>query len=171
MEARETRVLVVEDNQGDAGLVRFALRAESGADHSFKAEQVIRLHDALQSLKEKPFDLVLLDLTLPDAQGLDTLARVREAAPDLPIVIMTGLNDESMAVEALRRGAQDYLVKGQADSRAVIRAILYAIERKRIEVQLKMQRARQAALRDVNVAITSTLELHAVLEIFLEKVA
>ena len=171
MEARETRVLVVEDNQGDAGLVRFALRAESGAEHSFKAEQVIRLQDALQSLKEKPFDLVLLDLTLPDAQGLDTLARVREAAPDLPIVIMTGLNDESMAVEALRRGAQDYLVKGQADSRAVIRAILYAIERKRIEVQLKMQRARQAALRDVNVAITSTLELHAVLEIFLEKVA
>ena len=171
MEARETRVLVVEDNQGDAGLVRFALRAESGAEHSFTAEQVVRLQDALQSLKEKSFDLVLLDLSLPDAQGLDTLARVREAAPDLPIVIMTGLNDESMAVEAVRRGAQDYLVKGQADSRAVIRAILYAIERKRIEVQLKMQRARQAALRDVNVAITSTLELHAVLEIFLEKVA
>jgi signal transduction histidine kinase len=171
MEARETRVLVVEDNQGDAGLVRFALRAESGADHFFTAEQVVCLQDALQSLKEKPIDLVLLDLSLPDAQGLDTLARVREAAPDLPIVIMTGLNDESMAVEAVRRGAQDYLVKGQADSRAVIRAILYAIERKRIEVQFKMQRARQAALRDVNVAITSTLELHAVLEIFLEKVA
>jgi signal transduction histidine kinase/DNA-binding response OmpR family regulator len=171
MEARETRVLVVEDNQGDAGLVRFALRAESGPEHSFKAEQVVCLQDALQSLKEKPFDLVLLDLTLPDARGLDTLARVREAAPDLPIVIMTGLNDESMAVEAVRLGAQDYLVKGQADSRAVIRAILYAIERKRIEVQLKMQRARQAALRDVNVAITSTLELHAVLEIFLQKVA
>ena len=171
MEARETRVLLVEDNQGDAGLVRFALRAESGPEHSFKAEQVVCLQDALQSLKEKPFDLVLLDLTLPDAHGLNTLARVREAAPDLPIVIMTGLNDESMAVEAVRLGAQDYLVKGQADSRAVIRAILYAIERKRIEVQLKMQRARQAALRDVNVAITSTLELHAVLEIFLEKVA
>jgi len=170
MEAPETRVLVVEDDQGDAGLVRFALRAESGAEYSFKVEQVVRLQDALQSLKEKPFDLVLLDLSLPDAQGLDTLARVRAAAPDLPIVIMTGLNDESMAVEAVRRGAQDYLVKGQADSRAVIRAILYAIERKRIEVQLKMQRARQAVLRDVNVAITSTLELHAVLEIFLEKV-
>jgi len=171
MEARETRVLVVEDNQGDAGLVRFALRAESGAEHSFKAEQVIRLQDALQLLKEKRFDLVLLDLSLPDAEGMDTLVRVREAAPDLPIVIMTGLNDESMAVEAVRRGAQDYLVKGQTDSRAVIRAILYAIERERIEVQLKMQRARQAALRDVNVAITSTLELHAVLKIFLEKVA
>jgi signal transduction histidine kinase/DNA-binding response OmpR family regulator len=171
MESRETRVLVVEDNQGDAGLVRFALRAESGPEHAFKAAHVVRLDDALESLKQTPFDLVLLDLSLPDAQGLDTLARVREAAPDLPIVIMTGLNDESMAVEAVRRGAQDYLVKGQADSRAVVRAILYAIERKRIEVQLKMQRARQAALRDVNVAITSTLELHAVLEIFLDKVA
>jgi len=171
MESRKTRVLVVEDNQGDAGLVRFALRAESGAEHSFVSAHALRLEEALVSLRVKPFDLVLLDLSLPDAQGLDTLARVREAAPDLPIVIMTGLNDESMAVEAVRRGAQDYLVKGQADSHAVVRAILYAIERKRIEVQLKMQRARQAALRDVNVAITSTLELDAVLEIFLEKVA
>jgi signal transduction histidine kinase/DNA-binding response OmpR family regulator len=171
MESRKTRVLVVEDNQSDAGLVRFALRAESSAEHAFVSAHVLRLQEALASLKEKPFDLVLLDLSLPDAQGLDTLARVREAAPDLPIVIMTGLNDESMAVEAVRRGAQDYLVKGQADSHAVIRAILYAIERKRIEVQLNMQRARQAVLRDVNVAITSTLELEAVLEIFLEKVA
>ena len=171
MESRKTRVLVVEDNQSDAGLVRFALRAESGAEHAFVSAHVLRLEEALVSLKEKPFDLVLLDLSLPDAQGLDTLARVREAAPDLPIVIMTGLNDESTAVEAVRRGAQDYLVKGQADSHAVIRAILYAIERKRIEVQLNMQRARQAVLRDVNLAITSTLELEAVLEIFLQKVA
>jgi signal transduction histidine kinase/DNA-binding response OmpR family regulator len=171
MKSQETRVLVVEDNQGDAGLMRLALRAESPPEHCFTTVHVVRLKEALSSLKDKPFDLVLLDLSLPDAQGLDSLARVREAAPDLPIVIMTGFNDESMAVEAVRRGAQDYLIKGQADGRGVIRAILYAIERKRIEVQLKMQRARQAALRDVNVAITSTLELNAVLEIFLEKAA
>jgi signal transduction histidine kinase len=171
MNAYNTRVLLVEDNQGDAGLVRFALRAESGGDYSFSAAHVLRLDDALESLKEKPFDLVLLDLSLPDAQGLDTLARIREAAPDLPIVIITGMNDESMAVEAVRGGAQDYLIKGQADSHAVIRAILYSIERKRIEVQLEKQRARQAALHEVNLAITSTLNLRAVLEIFLEKVA
>lgn len=171
MNAYNTRVLLVEDNQGDAGLVRFALRAESGGDYSFSAAHVLRLDDALESLKEKPFDLVLLDLSLPDAQGLDTLARIREAAPDLPIVIITGLNDESMAVEAVRGGAQDYLIKGQTDSHAVIRAILYSIERKRIEVQLEKQRARQAALHEVNLAITSTLDLRAVLEIFLEKVA
>ena len=171
MNAYNTRVLLVEDNQGDAGLVRFALRAESGGDYSFSAAHVLRLDDALESLREKPFDLVLLDLSLPDAQGLDTLARIREAAPDLPIVIITGLNDESMAVEAVRGGAQDYLIKGQTDSHAVIRAILYSIERKRIEVQLEKQRARQAALHEVNLAITSTLDLRAVLEIFLEKVA
>jgi signal transduction histidine kinase len=164
-------VLLVEDNQGDAGLVRFALRAESSGDYSFSAAHVVRLEDALETLREKPFDLVLLDLSLPDAQGLDTLARIREAAPDLPIVIITGLNDESMAVEAVRGGAQDYLIKGQADSHAVIRAILYSIERKRIEVQLEKERARQAALHEVNLAITSTLDLHAVLDIFLEKVA
>ncbi len=171
MNAYNTRVLLVEDNQGDAGLVRFALRAESGADYSFSAAHVVRLEDALESLREKPFDLVLLDLSLPDAQGLETLARIREAAPDLPIVIITGLNDDSMAVEAVRGGAQDYLVKGQTDSHAVIRAILYSIERKRIEVQLEKQRAREAALHEVNLAITSTLDLRAVLEIFLEKVA
>jgi signal transduction histidine kinase len=171
MNAYNTRVLLVEDNQGDAGLVRFALRAESGGDYSFSAAHVVRLEDALETLREKPFDLVLLDLSLPDAQGLDTLARIREAAPDLPIVIITGLNDESMAVEAVRGGAQDYLIKGQADSHAVIRAILYSIERKRIEVQLEKERARQAALHEVNLAITSTLDLRAVLDIFLEKVA
>ncbi len=171
METQATRVLLIDDNEGDAGLVRFALRAESSAEHCFSAEHVFRLSDALKALSEQTFDLVLLDLSLPDVNGLETLARVRDAAPDLPIVIMTGLNDESIAVEALRLGAQDYLVKGQADNRAVIRAILYAVERKRIEVQLQKQRARQAALREVNVAITSTLDLHAVLDIFLEKVA
>jgi signal transduction histidine kinase/ActR/RegA family two-component response regulator len=171
MNAAKTRVLLVEDNQGDAGLVRFALRAESGGDYSFSTMHVLRLEDALAALNEKPFDLVLLDLSLPDAQGLDALARVRDLAPDLPIVIITGLNDESIAVEAVRRGAQDYLIKGQADSHAVIRAILYSIERKRIQVQLEKQRARQAALHEVNLAITSTLDLRAVLEIFLEKVA
>jgi signal transduction histidine kinase len=171
MNAAKTRVLLIEDNQGDAGLVRFALRAESGGDYSFSAAHVLRLEDALSSLEEKSFDLVLLDLSLPDAQGLDALARIRDVAPDLPIVIITGLNDESIAVEAVRRGAQDYLVKGQADSHAVIRAILYSIERKRIQVQLEKQRARQAALHEVNLAITSTLDLRAVLEIFLEKVA
>jgi signal transduction histidine kinase len=171
MIAYNTQVLLVEDNQGDAGLVRFALRAESSGDYSFSAAHVLRLDEALKLLNEKSFDLVLLDLSLPDGQGLDTLTRIRQAAPELPIVIITGLNDESMAVEAVRRGAQDYLVKGQADSQAVIRAILYSIERKRIEVQLEKQRARQAALHEVNRAITSTLDLHAVLEIFLEKVA
>jgi signal transduction histidine kinase len=171
MNAYNTRVLLVEDNQGDAGLVRFALRAESSGDYSFSAAHVLRLEDALESLREKPFDLILLDLSLPDAQGLETLTRIREAAPDLPIVIITGMNDESLAVEAVRGGAQDYLIKGQADSHAVIRAILYSIERKRIEVQLEKERARQAALHEVNLAITSTLDLGAVLDIFLEKVA
>lgn len=170
MELRKTRVLLVEDNPGDAGLIRLALRAESGCEHFSLAAHLVRLDQALVCLKERPFDVILLDLSLPDAQGLDTLARVREAAPDLPIVIMTGLNDELTAVEAVRLGAQDYLIKGQADGHAIIRAMLYAIERKRIEVQLKSQRARQAALREVNVAITSTLELDAVLKIFLEKV-
>jgi signal transduction histidine kinase/ActR/RegA family two-component response regulator len=171
MKTKATSVLLVEDSEGDAGLLRFALRAESSAGHSFSAEHVTRLDDALKTLKKTPFDLILLDLFLPDTQGMETLARMRQAAPDLPIVIMTGLNDESMAVDAVRRGAQDYLVKGQTESRTVIRSLLYSIERKRIEVQLEKQRARQAALQEVNLAITSTLELDAVLDIFLEKVA
>ena len=166
-----TKLLLVEDNVGDAGLLREAIREASGTDCNFELVHVFRLADALRYLQETIFDLVLLDLSLPDAYGMETLLRVQDAAPTLPVVIMTGLNDEDLAVEAVRKGAQDYLAKGDVDSHMLVRAIRHAIERKRIDVQLQHQRQRQAVLHEVNLAITSTLDLHSVLDLFLEKVS
>ena len=166
-----TKLLLVEDSGGDAGPLRAAISQASGPDRHFELVHVFRLADALQCLREAPFDLVLLDLSLPDSDGIETLLRLQAAASTLPVVIMTDLNDEAMAVEAMRRGAQDYLVKGDGDSRVVVRAIRQAIERKRIDVQLQHQRERQAVLHEVNLAITSTLDLHSVLDLFLERVS
>ncbi len=163
-----TRILLLEDNPGDAGLIRAALR--DSADGKFQLVHVERLDAALQCLKQSAFDLLLLDLLLPDAGGLESLIRVKETAPSLPIVIMTGIDDEAVAIEAMRSGAQDYLIKGQAESGMLRRALRYAIERKRIEAQIQQLRERDAILREINVALTSTLDLNSVLNRLLEKI-
>ena len=92
-----------------------------------------RLADATGRLAAAPVDCVLLDLSLPDAAGLEGLARVREAAPDLPVVVLSGLEDEATAMRAMSLGAQDYLLKGEADGLLLERSVRYAIERKRAE--------------------------------------
>ena len=113
---------------------------------------------------------MLLDLSLPDGQGLDNLAAVRDAAPGVSILVLTGLDDEEVAIRALRVGAQDYLVKGQADGSSVVRAIRYARERKCAEEQIQGHLKRISALRDINLAITSTLDLGTILDVLLEKI-
>src|SRR5436309_375229 len=97
-------MLVVEDNPADALLVRKAL-SEAGP-HSFRMEHTTRLDAAAKRLAEKGVDVILLDLSLPDEQGLETLRRVQAAAPSLPIVVLTGMDDEAIALEAVRSGAQ-----------------------------------------------------------------
>ena len=96
-----------------------------------------RLGAGLQSLSEGEIDIVLLDLALPDSHGIDTLSAVREAAPGVPVVVLTGLDDENAAMESLRQGAQDYLVKGKFDGVLLLRSIRYARERKRTEKSLR----------------------------------
>ena len=125
------RILLVEDNPGDVRLLREGLTGRNGAP--FELEVVDRLSAGLERLAKGGIDLVLLDLGLPDCRGLDTLTRARAAVPEVPIVVLTGLGDEAVAVQAVQRGAQDYLVKGQIESRLLTRAIRYAIERKRAE--------------------------------------
>jgi len=128
-------ILLVEDNPGDAHLVRFML--DEVERTSFEISHVERLGEALGRVHdESGFDVVLLDLSLPDAHGLETLFRVRAAAPELPVVVLSGLDDEEVALQALHNGAQDYLVKGRGDGDLVARAIRYAIERKRAEERL-----------------------------------
>jgi len=95
---------------------------------------------------------------------------VRDAAPGVPILVLTGLDDEEVAVRALRVGAQDYLVKGQAEGSSVVRAIRYARERKGAEEQIQGHLKRISALRDINLAITSTLDLRTILDVLLEKI-
>jgi serine phosphatase RsbU (regulator of sigma subunit) len=129
MDEDPIHILLVEDNPGDARLLRETLREVPTAQ--FALTLVERLDQALQSLAEKRFDVVLLDLSLPDSQGLETCARVHARAPQAPLVVLTGLDDETLAVQALQNGAQDYLVKGQVDGNMLLRSMRYAIERTR----------------------------------------
>ena len=164
------KVLLVEDNPGDALLLREAL-IDLGGTLVLDLVHVGRLDDGLRRLRQEEFDAILLDLSLPDAHGLDTVARMQAAAPRLPIVVLTGLDDDAAALEAVRAGVQDYLVKGQIDGRLLIRALRYAIERKRTQEEIQQHLSRMATLKDINIALTSTLDLSAVLEVLLQKVA
>ncbi len=128
------RVLVVEDNPADARLV-YELLLETGV-RRFETQFADRLGLALHRLQRESFDALLLDLSLPDAQGIESIAAVQAVASDLPILILTGLNDEDVALEAVSNGAQDYLVKGQSNTALLTRALRYAIERKRTEQRL-----------------------------------
>lgn len=133
-------VLLIEDNPIDAQLVQAALADMgkfSSAGPSFKFIHAKKLAEGMETLAQGDIDVVLLDLSLPDSDGLETVAHARARAAQVPIIVMTGLNDEALAVRIVRRGAQDYLVKGQVDRKSLIRTIRYAIERKRAEEELR----------------------------------
>ncbi len=129
------RILLVEDNPDDADLLLLMLRAASNVQFEItQAETLGECLDALSGpIAAKKFDLVLLDLSLPDSIGVDTLRQVLARCHGIPVVLLTGLDDEALGIEALYAGAQDYLVKGQVDNATLMRAIRYAIERQRIE--------------------------------------
>ncbi|HUA36165.1 MAG TPA: response regulator [Candidatus Binataceae bacterium] len=136
------KVLLIEDNPGDARLVEIAL-SESPSDR-FELSIASRLSHGIEILARSRIDIVLLDLSLPDCLPQETVSRIAAAAPHLPIVVLTGYEDERFSREVVRLGAQDYLVKGQFDSRLLARALYYAIERKRSREELA--RARDAAV-------------------------
>ncbi len=124
-------LLVVEDNPGDARLLREMFNEQDS--HNTELTHVVCMSDAEKHLAERKVDVILLDLGLPDAQGLEAVRRAHAAAPTIPLVVLTGLDDESLAVEALHEGAQDYLIKGRIDAHGLLRAMRYAIERKTLE--------------------------------------
>ncbi|MDQ3728849.1 MAG: EAL domain-containing protein [Actinomycetota bacterium] len=127
-------VLLVEDNPADARLIQ-EMVASSG-EHDLVLRPCRKLSEAITAIESDTTDCVLLDLSLPDVNGLDGIYRLRERFPGLPIVILTGLNDEDVALEALQAGAQDFLVKGSIEGNGVKRAVRYAIERKSAEEEL-----------------------------------
>jgi PAS domain S-box-containing protein len=135
------RILLVEDNPGDARLLRETLVEADSAWRGdtatrFELSHVDNLTDALARVKEGELDIILLDLTLPDSRGIDTFIMARAQAGSVPIVVLSGLNDERMAMLAVQEGAQDYLVKGRVDSNLLVRSILHAIERNRLVARL-----------------------------------
>jgi diguanylate cyclase (GGDEF)-like protein len=134
---RSPRLLLVEDNPGDVALVREMLRGAMSDGFEFVHAEL--LGDACEWLEREGAACVLLDLSLADAHGLEAVTRIQAAAPEVPIVVLTGLDDERLALNAVQEGAQDYLIKGRVDDVLISRSIRYAIERKRAEVQLAHQ--------------------------------
>jgi PAS domain S-box-containing protein len=137
-------VLLVEDNPGYTRLILEMLR--DATHFPCHLRSVDRLDASLACLDQGGVDVVLLDLMLPDSSGFDTFARVHAHASQAPILVLSNLDDEALAIQSLRQGAQDYLVKAQVDSALLVRAIRYAIERKRIEEELYRSREKMESL-------------------------
>ncbi|MGA2844595.1 MAG: EAL domain-containing protein [Candidatus Acidiferrales bacterium] len=148
-------LLIVEDNPGDARLLREMFN-EQGS-HNTELTHAECMSEAEQHLAERAFDVVVLDLGLPDAQGLEAVRRAHAAAPRVPLVVLTGLDDESLAAEALQEGAQDYLIKGQIETRGFLRSLRYAMERKTMEEALFVEKERaQVTLNSIGDAVACT---------------
>ena len=139
------RALLVEDNSADARLLQYAVRDDAA---SIEIDHVERLRDALERLAAGGVDIVLLDLSLPDASELEGLGKVVSVAPSIPVVVLTGMSDEQLAVSALRAGAQDYLVKGEQEGARLIRSLRHAMERRRLISELDEMRRHQLELKD-----------------------
>jgi sigma-B regulation protein RsbU (phosphoserine phosphatase) len=140
-----THVLLIEDNPGDADLVRLRL-VEGQSD--VQVNCVPRLSDALACLDVETPSLVLLDLNLPDSHGAETFRRIREKAPNVPVVILSGQDDQAMAIKAVHHGVQDYLVKGDITSKQLERAIRYAVERQGLLLALEIARKQQLEFKN-----------------------
>ncbi len=142
MSGETLRLLMIEDTQAEADLIRDMLA--QARDPSFEIEHALRLAPALEKIREAPFDIVLLDFSLPDSLGMNSLERIREIAPSLPVIILTNLVDQATALKTVRHGAQDYLVKHETDATLLARAIRYAIERQDTEDALRESEERYA---------------------------
>ena len=133
MKRQKTRILLVEDSSTDARLVQYLLMGSSL--HSCELKIANRVAQAREIVETESFDAALLDLTLPDSMGLASFTAIHLAARQMPIIVLTGLDDRRLALEALKSGAQDYLVKGNVSSEMLDRSIHYAIERKKLELE------------------------------------
>ncbi len=141
------KVLLIEDNPGDARLIQELLRG-----NGFRLTIVDSLKGGLHALRADPYDITLLDLSLPDSQGVETVKKVREQVPDVPIVVLTGQDDQIYGVQSLQAGAQDYLVKDETQTHTTLleRAVRYAIERHRAEeVIRRSQEEYRSLIKDV----------------------
>jgi signal transduction histidine kinase len=146
MKEKSIQVVLVEDNAADTRLFREMFSKEPPG--SFILIHFSRLHDAEIHFAKGGVDIVLLDMGLPDAHGIDTVRRARAAAPNVPMIVLTGLDDEELAAEAMKEGAQDYLIKGQIENRALPRALRHAVERHRMQTEADLVQIHQLQYKD-----------------------
>jgi len=146
MREKALQILLVEDNAGDVRLLREMFSKEKPG--SFELTHLLRMSEAVAHLANGGVDIVLLDMGLPDGHGLETVRRAHAAAPGVPVIVLTGLDDEALAAEALKAGAQDYLIKGQIENRALPRALRHAIERHRMQIETDLIRTNQMQFQD-----------------------
>ncbi|NTW97722.1 MAG: response regulator, partial [Oscillochloris sp.] len=161
MDKPQIHVLLLEDNLADVVMLEAAL--EQIACFTFQVTVVEQLSQGLGSLSLRPYDLVLLDLGLPDSQGLATFTRLHAQNPEAPVVVLSGIQDEDLAAEAVRAGAQDYLVKGHAGGEVLGRAIRYAIERHQLQAQLRTSEQHFRALIEHSADAVATLDADGII--------
>lgn len=135
---KEIKILLVEDNPGDVDLIQIIL--SESQDYQFHVDNVDRLKKAVSYLQDNKVDVMLLDLLLPDSQGLDTLLAISSEMPEVPVVVLTIFDNEEMGIKAVQAGAQDYLIKDRVESRSLVRSLLYAIERHQMDMEIRRQR-------------------------------
>jgi sigma-B regulation protein RsbU (phosphoserine phosphatase) len=153
------RVLLVEDNAGDVRLIRELIRETNAG---FEVEVTGRLAEGCARLTRGDIALVLLDLSLPDSQGIQTFQKLHQSAPDVPVIVLSGLTNESVAVQAVHDGAQDYLVKGAGDGNLLVRSMRYALERSTVARQLARyaeELRRKNAQMEADIAMARELQL------------
>ncbi len=164
-----TKILMIEDQLADVYLIRKMLVKTAGSQ--FTLEHVARLATGLARLGKGDIDVLLLDLYLPDSRGLETFKRVHGRVPHLPTIVLTGTDDESLALRAVREGAQDYLVKGEISGNLLTRSILYAIERQRTEEALRLRNRDLMVLNHIISAAASSLDAVKVLRVLCAELA
>lgn len=137
MPKKRIGLLLVEDNPGDVRLIKEMLACPAYFSLTYQLSDVESLNAAIQACSNNRFDVILLDLNLPDSHGLATLENLNGLFPHIPIIVLTGLDDAELTMQSVQQGAQDYVTKEECTSQLLTRVIYYAIERKRIEAQLK----------------------------------
>ena len=145
-ERENIKILLIEDNPGDTRLIQEMLK--EAEDPSFLLLCASRLSEGISLLSESEIDLLLVDLSLPDCEGLETFRKIHEEDPEIPAVVLTSFKDEELAVKAVSEGAQDYLVKGEISPHSLVRSIRYAMERQKMLVTLKRDRQQQLDLKN-----------------------
>ena len=163
-------VLMIEDNPADVDLLAEIIELE-GKARDFNLVWENRLAGGLARLEREAFDAVLLDINLPDSQDLESIKRIRAVAADVPVLMMTGVNDEALALQAVQAGAQDYLIKGQVNPTVLERTIRYSIERKRIEGALQRRASELEALHQTSLEINAEIDLNTILASIVERAA